>query len=762
MRAGSLLFLLGIILLIQLPHLPPPALSWLLPAAVWFCCRSDRWRWPAWFAFGMLWALFRADGILDSRLDRSLEGRHWVVEGRVAGLPESRPMSLRFDFHVDRWPLDAPGGGRPAALRLNWYRNHPDVRPGERWRLRVKLMRPYGFMNPGGYDYEGYLFQARIGATGYVVDQPGNTRLGGAAWHTFDYARWKIRDAIDRALAAHPMKALITGLAIGDRGAMTQHQWRVLTHTGTNHLLAISGLHIGMVAALAYFIARRSWPLLGRVSLICAGPRVAALMAALAASFYSALAGFSIPTQRTLIMLSVVLLLVVFNRITRSTDILALALLLVLLVDPFAVMSAGFWLSFLAVAVILFGMAARPRAGGFWWRWGRVQWLVAVGLAPALLFWFQQLPLLSVPANCIAVPWVSLLTVPIVLAGVAVIFVHAGAGSFLLELGADALQWLWVFLELISRHGAGVLYTPPPSTPALCAALIGAVLLLTPRGLPGRWLGIIWLAPALMPSPQSLQHGRFEFILLDVGQGLAAAVHTRHRTLLYDAGPRYSERFDAGEAVVVPYLKYRGVRRVDMLIASHGDGDHVGGLPQVLAGIRVGAIRTSDVAAIDYFPASACRSGDAWTWDGVDFQILHPPPDETLRGNDRSCVLRVSAGRHSLLLTGDIERDAERQLIKHHAAALRSEVLVAPHHGSTSSSSTAFIRAVRPRYVLFSAGYRNRYGFPRREVLSAYRAGGAVPLVTAVSGAIAIRYDKSGIQVTEYRDRVRRFWHTEF
>jgi len=328
MRTGSILFLLGILLLIQLPYLPPLALVALLPLAVLLLFKRSNWRWPAWLLCGFLWSLLRADFMLSDRLDRQLEGRQLLVEGRVVSLPEKFTTVMRFDLQVDRL-ADANGKDyqSPDTIRLNWYRSYPELRPGEYWRLHVKLKRPYGFMNPGGFDYEGFLFQAGFGATGYVVNSGNNVRLAGASDYYIHQVRFRIREMLERLLGDNPMLSLVAGLAIGDRSGITPQQWRILTNTGINHLLAISGLHIGMVAAFGFFITRWLWPLCRGMSGTVAGPRVATAVAAISALFYSALAGFSIPTQRTVIMLGVALLLTGFNRLTRSTNILALALI---------------------------------------------------------------------------------------------------------------------------------------------------------------------------------------------------------------------------------------------------------------------------------------------------------------------------------------------------------------------------------------------------------------------------------------------------
>lgn len=762
MRTGSILFLLGIILLIESPHLPPPKLALLLPIILIPVLQSSRWRWPAWLLCGFLWALFRADAILSENLDKQIEGVQLITEGRVISLPVNRGTHIRFDFHVDRIS-DTRGKryGSPDKIRLNWYRNYPQLVPGEHWRLSVKLKRPHGFMNPGGFDYEGFLFRQGIGATGYVLNRAGNVRLHRASGFNINRTRFQIRKRLEKVFSDQALAPLAMALVIGDRSAVTPAQWRILTRTGTNHLLAISGLHIGLIAALSLILVRWLWPLTLGILFRVNSLRVAAAAAMGGALIYAALAGFSVPTMRALIMLGIVLMLGFVNRITHATNILCLALLVILVIDPFSVMSAGFWLSFTAVIIILYGMTCRTGTTGVWWRWGRVQWLIGIGLAPLLISTYQQVPLLAIVANFIAVPWVSMLTVPLLLSGVGLSFVHASIGIMVLHLGLDSLQLLWSFLELVSRFKGGVLHTAFPSPVALAAAMIGVVLLLLPKGLPGRWLGIVWMLPVFIQTAIYPERGLFRFTLLDVGQGLAAVVHTRRHTLMFDTGPKYSDRFDAGSDVILPYLKYEGVYRLDRLIVSHGDNDHIGGLPQLQMNIRIDDISSSVPGKIRNFRASRCRAGDHWDWDGVRFTILYPATAEDLSGNDLSCVLQVRAGNHSLLLTGDIERPAEERLVSRYGVGLKSEVLVAPHHGSDTSSSPSFIAAVQPRYVLFPVGYRNRYNFPKKDIISRYQANGAVPLDTASSGAIEVQFNERGVEITRARQRLHRFWNAE-
>lgn len=761
MRTITILFLSGILCLLQFSRLPPISPLFILPLLLLLTSRSLWLRWPAWIVCGFLWALFHADARLAERLDRQLEGQAVVVEGRIVSLPVEMGIATRFEFAIDKL-LD--GQGRtwpsPVKVRLSWYRQRPALVPGESWRLRVKLKRPYGFMNPGGFDYEGWLFQNGIGANGYVLDNAANRRLRAASGQYANRIRYNLRERIDQFITSQPGNALTQALTVGDRGAMTPEQWRVLTHTGTNHLLAISGLHIGFIAGLTFFIVRWVWPLLGLSALRIASPKAAALAAMAAAAVYAALAGFSIPTQRALIMLGVLMVLSLFSRHAGTTHLMAVALLSILLIDPFAPMAPGFWLSFAAIAVIAYGMANRVGNRGIWWRWGRVQYLVALGLVPLLILWFNQVPLLSIAANSIAVPWVSLLTVPLLLGGVILLLLNDTAGRWLLELGADTLDLIWLFLKAIAGLKLTMIPVAAPTLLILAAGVAGISLILMPKGMPGRWLGIIWLLPLFFAQPSWQQRRGFTLILLDVGQGLAAVVKTRKHTLLYDTGPRYSSRFNAGSGVILPYLRHAGVPRVDLLIQGHGDSDHIGGLDDILAGIQVDGIVTSVPERIDYPGTRPCQVGQRWRWDGVLFEVLHPRQGSRLQGNNRSCVLRVSYRGEAVLLTGDIEKAGEEALLIAAGEDLIAQVIVAPHHGSRTSSTPGLLAQVRPQIVLFPVGYRNRFGFPKEDIIERYRQQGAAILDTARSGAIEVHFQGNGIQLIRHRRRLRRFWHT--
>lgn len=762
MVTGTLAFLLGIVIFQWQADIPPaPWLILVLPLLLlpWWLPRA--WqpsvRLAALTAMGFLWAWFHAVLVLGPSLPAALEGEDLVLEGVIATLPEADGRRSRFVFATERLFHRGDALPPPGRVRLAWYQPYPVLEAGQRWRLQVRLKQPHGLANPGTFDYEGWLYQQRIRATGYV--RPGNaTRLLAADSGEFPLQRLRQRlhAQLRAAVGEHPLGGLVAALALGERQDIGREQWLRLRATGTNHLVAISGLHIGIVAGLALFLVRRLWPW----SLYLPAPKAAALAALVAAALYAALAGFSIPTQRALIMVAVAMLALLGQRALRPARVLAVALLAVLLLDPLAVLSPGFWLSFGAVALILYGMGGRLGSSGWWWRWGRVQALVALGLAPWLAVWFQHVPLIGALANLLAVPWVSLLVVPLVLLGTVLLALWPAAAAALLSLALFGLDVLWWWLEW-----CGDLLPPRWSVLAavpwtLLPALIGLAWLLAPRGWPARWLGLIWLLPLLLVRPAGPTVGEAVVTVLDVGQGLAVLVRTADHTLLYDTGPAYGPESDAGEMVLLPVLHYFGITRLDALILSHGDGDHAGGAGAVFQGLEVRRFLSGAQAALPWRGHELCVRGQQWEWDGVRFEILFPAPVEGHggRGNDGSCVLRIATPHGALLLAGDIEAAAEQALLAAVPGQLAADVLVAPHHGSKTSSTAPFVTAVAARHVLFSVGYRNRWGFPHPAVVARYRVTGADLYDTARHGALTVRLGSTGVQVESWRQRVRRYW----
>ena len=743
----------------QFSGLPAPAWGLLVLPLVLL----GRWWRPAWILAallaGIFWLGLRAEPLLQQRLPAAVEGRDLVLEGVVEGLPRRMERGSRFRFRVERASFRGRTVAVPRRVLLRAYHEwKPAWRPGDRWRLTARLKRPRGFQNPGGLDYEAYLFRQGLRARGYVRRWPPPEYLGPARGHAVDRLRQKLGARVRQHLGGRPLAGLLTALATGDRQGIVLDQWRLLQATGTSHLMAISGLHIGLVAGLTFLLASRLWALPGTPVLRWPAPVAGAVAAMAAAAGYAALAGFAIPTQRALIMLAVVMAAVLARRRLLASNVLALALLAVLLHDPLAVMDAGFWLSFGAVALIGFVLLGRSGEGR-WRRFGRVQWGLSLGLFPLLLFFFQQASLVAPLANLVMVPVFALFVVPATLLGALALLILPPAVAVLpLQAALGALEALWPWLEWIGRQDLSLWRGATPPWWALLCAAAGTLLLLAPRGWPGRWPGVIWLLPLFLWRPPAPAQGELWFTLLDVGQGLAAVVRTAGHTLVYDTGPRFSPRFDTGRSVLVPYLRTRGVERIDTLIVSHGDNDHMGGAASLRALLPVGRVLSSVPARLK--GARPCRAGERWRWDGVEFEILNPDPagPSWLNGNNRSCVLQIRSAYGRVLLPGDIEAETELRLVREQGAGLASELLVVPHHGSRTSSTDRFLDRVDPRLAFLPVGYRNRYRHPHPTVRARYARRGVKLYSSPAHGALEVRMTPQGIAVQAYRQHRRRYW----
>ena len=763
MRTGTIAFLIGILLTLQFPELPPAWLQFALLPVLIVClvCSNKGARLAGFILLGCLWALFRAGIILSDELSVQLEGKTLVAEGRVVSLPEYRDRGVKFEFQIEQLlSINGQSYASPGKVRLSWYGAPVNLMPGQVWRLTVRLKRPYGFSNPGGFDYEGWLFQHRIRATGYVPDKGENIYTGSSAGQYINRLRYFLRERISGHIQNKTFAGLMIALGLGDRSFIQNNARDTLIRTGTNHLLAVSGLHIGLVAGLFFMLAWRLWSVGGILPLYVPAPRIALWAAIIGAAGYAVLAGLSIPTQRALIMVLVIMLGLFSHRRYPVSQIFCAALALVLIIDPFAMLDAGFWLSFSAIAIIAYGMSCRVDTDNLWWRWGRTQWLIAIGLMPLLVLFFGQYPVTGLLANLIAIPWVSFIVIPLVLSGTVLINLGEPAGRLCLQLAESALELLWPFLEFLSQIDHAVWQHAPTSFGLLLAAIIGIMILLQPSGLPARWVGIIWFLPLIFPIKESPVENEFWFTLLDVGQGLSAVIQTRNHTLLYDTGARFSDDFNAGAAVVVPYLRQAHVKYVDRLIISHGDNDHIGGSRHVLAAFPHTPVLTSVPDKINHYPVAECMAGQSWHWDGVDFRILHPAKTDRFTGNNRSCVLQASVGGYAILLSGDIEKQVENQLVKKYGGDLASQILVVPHHGSKSSSTPGFINTVAPEMVLFPVGYRNRFKFPNQDIIERYEERGISMYDTARHGAVIIKINEAGAAVSSHRKSARHFWHT--
>ena len=748
----------GLLLLLALPELPSLylAATGALPFLALGLLRR-RWAWLLWLPLGFCWGLVVADQHLASRLDTAYEGHDVQLEGWVHSIPVLRGEFQELEFAVESLDGRAPNAGIPSLVRLSLPLKLAQPKPGEHWRFDARLRRPRGYMDPGGFDYEGWLFQHGFGATGYVLKQA--EPLPGAPRYPLLRLRTALHDRIQSALGDDEFSGMAVALATGWQGGIRDDQWTVLQATNTVHLMAIAGLHIGALAGLLFLLTRATWRRSAWLCLRCPASVAAAVAGFAGACLYATLAGFPLPTQRALIMLGAFTLGVLLRRRLHPADTLGLAMLGVLLLDPLAAGEVSFWLSFTAVGAILFAFSGRL-AGPRGWLMDllRTQWAVGIGLLPLLAFFFQQAGITSPLANFVMVPLYSLLVVPLVLMGTALVWIWPVAGALLLKAAAALMALSWPLLDRLASMPSGMLPAPAPGIIVTAMALLGALWLLMPRGVPARAMGALLLLPLFVTPPSGIQPGDFDLTLLDVGQGLSAVVRTAGHTLVYDTGPAFQNGNDTGDEVVIPYLRSQGVSEPDLTVVSHGDLDHAGGL----ASLRQvwPAMPVLSGAEGKFRGVQVCLRGQGWEWDGVRFQVLYPDADAPASGNDASCVLKVSGPGGSLLLTGDIMKKSEKRLLELDPGSLASQVLVAPHHGSNSSSSPPFAAAVSPQAVLFPVGYRNRWDFPKPEVQARYRVMGAEEADTASDGAIGIHFRSGGRPgfYMRWRMDAARFW----
>ncbi len=794
MRALALGVLAGTLWLQTRAALPPTwiAGAWLasgLALLGWLCqwiprfprIRSTPARMAALLMAGALlgagWAGWLAHQRLAVALPASLEGRDLLLTGVVSGLPEPAPGGLRFRFDVEQASQDGLPVSTPRRISLGWYADDdamPALLPGERWQFIARLKQPHGLANPQGFDAEAWWLTEGIRATGHVRPE------GARRTDTFVFSlrdalgrvRAWLRDRISTALSGQPYAGVIVALVIGDQRGVASSDWDVFNRTGIGHLVSISGLHITMIAALAAALANWLW----RHSLFAGGAlplrmpaqKLAALAGLLAALAYVALSGFGIPAQRTLLMLAVAAAALWGARIVPASQVLACALVAVLLFDPWCVLWPGFWLSFCAIGCILFAAVGRHVSSGDarrqLARWrdslaaaSHTQFAVTVGLLPLTMLMFGQVSLVSPLANALAIPLVSFVVTPLALLGSVL---PAPLCGWLLLAAHAALAGLAQVLGGMAAWPLAVWSAPQPGLLATVIALAGTLWLLLPRGWPWRWAGLLAWLPLLSATPATPEAGLW-LTAFDIGQGNAVLVETPNFRLLYDTGPSYSAESDGGSRVILPYLRARGIERLDALVISHSDSDHAGGARSLLQAIPVGWVASSlppmhSLAAARHV---GCVAGQHWNIDGVQFAFLHPlaGDDPNARPNARSCTLKITYGTQSVLLTGDIEAAQERSLVARAAARLQADVLLAPHHGSGTSSTPAFLDAVSPQIALFQLGYRNRYRHPKAEVVARYDERGIQVLRSDRVGAVTLRMDGQSIRV-EPACAVRRYW----
>ncbi|MDH3388008.1 MAG: DNA internalization-related competence protein ComEC/Rec2 [Gammaproteobacteria bacterium] len=757
MPGYAVAIVLGSLLAFYGNELPDSSWSAFAPLLLLLCFFLPRYRFLLLAATAYLWscALFHVH--LEHRLVDAFDNRVSVVKGDVKGVPELD--SGRTRFYLENVEIAAYPAAMPRLVRLNWYQDEILPRPGERWQFEVKLKQSRGLSNPGGFDFEAWQFTRGIDAGGYVRHSPLNVKLRSAGRLDVDDWRMRLALAIDRYCADCSHRGLIKALTLGFRGDIPNHQQRLLQSSGTAHLLAISGLHIGMVSLFAFALGRFCWRF-GIHRSAVNRVQAAALLAMLVATAYAALAGFSLPTVRALAMLLILLLALLCKSRINLLQSLSMAVIVILLADPRAVGSNSFWLSLCALLVIAFAQF-RLGAGLRWWQQLlALQACFSLLFAPLGLLLFDQLNPAGFIANIVAIPLISLVVLPLLLLACVLVIPGFGVARVPFAVADQLLQWLLAWLDIVLHSGLNSVDAWYPA-PMLMLALAMLAWLLLPRPPVMRELALVTLAMLVYWQPARLERGEFELVVLDVGMGTSILVRTRHYSLVYDFGPGKPGIYSAAEWALWPVMNRLALRIPDLAVVSHVDQDHSGGLHSVLdryPELRLLSGTPRELAARFSLErrVPSCHEYPAWRWDGVEFRFL-PPGAATASTNNRSCVLLVD-GIHRVLIPGDIESGRERSLLAGHAQEVTADVLIAPHHGSNTSSSHAFLERVAARHAVFTVSRGNRWGFPAAPVVTRYTALGMRQFRSDRDGAITIVSTSRGLEIKPHRLPPRRIW----
>ncbi len=706
-------------------------------------------------ASGFCWATWSFEQHRENNFPAGFERQSLLIEGRVIDLPSVQEGNYRFKLQISRVPNSELNVLLGEIVQLSCYRCPYDISPDDEWSFTVRLKRPHGYASWGAFDYEKYLFRHRIVARGYVRTKDENVKLSEPP---FSMHRWRqsIRSQFQMLLPNSGVGgAMIVALTIGDKSGFSKEQRKVFQESGVSHLMAISGLHVGLVFACVCFLVKwLLWPI-ARVfntvprQWLAYGPALAA------ATTYSALAGFAISTQRALVMLLVYVICRLWARNLSLFHILLIAVFVLLLYDPFSVLDIGFWLSCGAVAIIAFASTQTNQLSLI-----KLQPTLWLGMLPLSVLFFGQVSLVSPLVNLLAVPLFCLILIPLTLLGS--VFVQFGLesiGAWLLILLSQVFSWVYQTLEWATAFQFARWYTTPFLPWQWCLMLLS----LSALYLNFWFRHVLWLvliASVFWGVVPKIDQDQLRVVLLDVGQGLAMVIETSDRVLVYDTGPKYSSGFTTAEAVLLPYLRQRGVRTIDKLIISHADNDHIGGYAAVAEAFNIRETLTSRPDKV--VGAKECIAGQGWRYGATHFHVISPSANTPKGSNNHSCVIVIEHHGKRVLISGDIEKQVERFLIQQitgDSSVLKSDIMLVPHQGSKTSSTPAFLDAVQPQLALVAAGYLNHYGHPHYKIVQRYRERGISIMSTIDEGSILVEIDREGWWVSTYRRSRQRFWH---
>lgn len=681
------------------------------------------------------------------RLPKSFIQIPVLIEGVISSIPQKKWHGAQFVFHGKKLNHQKIN----TQFLIAWYRYAPHLAIGQSWQLTVKLKPPIGSHNPGGFDYEKFLMHQGISATGYVVTHTAANQLQGqSAFFFLDQLREKIHQHIIAAIKNPALSTFTSALCVGLRDSFTPADWQVLQKTGTNHLVAIAGLHIGFVVAAIYLLVNKILRFFPKLLLRMPANPIAEIAALCVAVLYSALSGFAIPTQRASMMLFIFIITKFLYQNITMWNRWIFALLMILFIHPFDYDNASFYLSFISVGLLIWVMSDRLQSPSHWISWGKMQLTMVIGLLPLMFWFFQQASFVSFIANAIAIPWVGFVILPMGLSACVMVVLHLSVfAEKLFWLAGKCLHPLWACLQFLAHLSMASWHHALPNDWVLIAGMGGVILLLAPKQFPAKWLGCFGLLPVFFYHPQLPASGYFKATVIDVGQGLSVLIQTKHHVMLYDTGAHFPGGFDYGDSVVTPYLREQGISRINRLEISHGDNDHSGGADAIVKNFHVNAIFTSAPKLVSHFHAAFCDATQKWHWDGVDFMTFNPEKNAPYEDNNSSCVIKIMGKHGALLLTGDIQRETELRLVKQYGAQLHATILIVPHHGSRTSSSIDFLNAVSPKYAIISAGKYNRYHLPAQSVLNRYFNQKIMLWNTAENGAIVYT---SSYHVFKYDD----------